>query len=220
MPTPGYYLPRRRDQRPLPWLPGRPVTEEVFVADEVMLDLSYPSARARLGAFTRGGLLMSASDDAYGAEITGLMRVGPPGFSRLVRVQFRDLPDAANTAGLALRWEVAGPGGALFPVLDADIKLVQAGPQASRLTIAGAYRPPLGALGDALDRAVLHRVASATIRGFLRRIAAGLDAGPESGAVPVASGARSAAVSDGLERDQGPPQRPANVPCIPGADEA
>jgi hypothetical protein len=53
----------------------------MFVADKVMLDLSFPSARTRLGALTRGGLLMFASDDAYGAEITGLMRVGSSGFS-------------------------------------------------------------------------------------------------------------------------------------------
>jgi hypothetical protein len=159
----------------------------VFVADELMLNLSFPAARVRLGVLARGGLLMSASDDAYGAEITGLMRLGPPGFSRLVRVQFRELPGRLDSAGLALRWEVAGPGGALFPVLDADIKLAPAGPQASRLTIAGAYRPPLGALGDALDRAVLHRVASATVRDFLRRIAAGLYAGAEPGEAAVTS---------------------------------
>ena len=164
---------------------ARPVTEGMFVADKVMLELSFPSARARFGALTRGSLLMSASEDAYGAEITGLMRVGPSGFSRLVRVQFRDLPDGPNTAGLALRWEVPGPGGALFPVLDADVQLIRAGPRTTWLTIAGAYRPPLGSLGEALDRAILHRVASATIRGFLGRVAAGLLAGPEPDEVPV-----------------------------------
>jgi hypothetical protein len=157
----------------------------MFVGDEVLLDLSFPLARARLGALTRGGLLMSASNDAYGAEITGLMRVGPAGITRLVRVQFRDLPERANTAGLALRWEVTGPGGALFPVLDADLELVRAGPQTTWLTLNGAYRPPLGALGQALDRAVLHRVASATIRGFLSRIAADLNGGTEPAEVPV-----------------------------------
>jgi hypothetical protein len=153
----------------------------MFVADKVMLDLSFPSARVRLRALTRGGLLMSASDDAYGAEITGLMRVGPSGFSRIVRVQFRDLADRANATGLALRWEVSGPGGALFPVLDADVELIRAGPRTTWLTLAGAYRPPLGALGEALDRAILHRVASATIRGFLGRVAAGLlaESGPD-----------------------------------------
>ena len=155
------------------------------MGDEVLLELSFPLARARLGALTRGGLLMSASDDAYGAEITGLMRVGPAGITRLVRVQFRDLPERANTAGLALRWEVTGPGGALFPVLDADLELVQAGPETTWLTLNGAYRPPLGALGQALDRAMLHRVASATIRSFLSRIAAGLHGGAEPAEVPA-----------------------------------
>jgi hypothetical protein len=157
----------------------------MFVGDEVLLDLSFPLARDRLGALTRDGLLRSASDDAYGAEISGLMRVGPAGISRLVRVQFRDLPDRADAAGLALRWEVTGPRGALFPVLDADLELVQAGPQTTWLTLNGAYRPPLGALGQALDRAILHRVASATIRGFLSRVATGLNAVAEPAEVAV-----------------------------------
>ena len=165
------------------------------MSDEVLLELSFPVARARLEALTRGGLLMLASNDAYGAEITGLMRVGPAGISRIVRVQFRDLPERPNTAGLALRWEVTGPGGSLFPVLDADLELVRAGPRTTWLTLNGAYRPPLGALGQALDRAILHRVASATIRGFLSRIAAGLHGGTEPAEVPV-NPERQAAIPD------------------------
>jgi hypothetical protein len=42
------------------------------------------------------------------------------------------------------------------------------------VALAGVYRPPLGALGQALDRAVLRRVAVATIKGFLARVAAQL----------------------------------------------
>lgn len=151
------------------------------MGDEMMLDISFPSARARLESLTRGGLLMSASDDAYAEEVTGLIRVGPAGLSRLVRVQFRDLSERTKTAGFALRWEVTGPGGGLFPVLDADVRLIKAGPQSTWLTIAGVYRPPLGVLGEALDRAILHRVAIATIRGFLRRIATGITGEPEPG---------------------------------------
>jgi hypothetical protein len=167
----------------------------MFVRDEVLLDLSFPLARDRLRALTQGGLLRSASDDAYGAEITGLMRVGPAGISRLVRVQCRDLPERANTAGLALRWDVTGPGGALFPVLDADVELVRAGPHRTWLTLNGAYRPPLGALGQALDRAILHRLASATIHGFLSRIATDLHNGAEPAQMPVTAD-RPAAIPD------------------------
>ena len=39
------------------------------------------------------------------------------------------------------------------------------------LTMAGSYRPPLGSLGEALDRALLRRVAAATIRSFIAQVA-------------------------------------------------
>jgi hypothetical protein len=34
-------------------------------------------------------------------------------------------------------------------------------------SLVGSYRPPLGDLGACLERAVLHRVAQSTFRGFL-----------------------------------------------------
>jgi len=147
----------------------------VFVGDEVLLDVSFAAARARLANLTRGGSLLSASKDAYGEGITGLARVGPlgsaPGISRLVEVHVRDLAETGDSARLALRWAATGPGGRLFPALDADLTLRPAGPQATALGLVGAYRPPLGGLGAGLDRAILHRVAAATIRAFLDRVA-------------------------------------------------
>ncbi len=153
-------------------------TGRMFVGDEVLLDVSFAVARARLASMTRGGLLASAAQDAYGLGITGLARVGAMGLSREVRVQARELTERDGSAGLAIRWEVTGPGGGLFPVLDADIRLVTTGEQATLLTLAGAYRPPLGSVGKALDRAILHRVAAATIRNFLNRVAAGITGQP------------------------------------------
>jgi hypothetical protein len=47
--------------------------------------------------------------------------------SRLVTVRFGDLVVHADFAVAAMRWEAAGPGGGLFPALDADIKLTRAG---------------------------------------------------------------------------------------------
>lgn len=72
---------------------------------------------------------------------------------------------------MTLRWEATGPAGGLFPVLDGDSTLTPAGEDAARLALAGVYRPPLGRLGASLDRAVLHRVADATIRALLRAVA-------------------------------------------------
>jgi hypothetical protein len=41
-------------------------------------------------------------------------------------------------ASMAIRWEATGPGGALFPALDADLKLTPAGEQATMLAVRGS----------------------------------------------------------------------------------
>jgi hypothetical protein len=147
----------------------------MFVGDEVILGISFGSAQARLANLAHHGALTSVSEGAYGDGLAGLIRVGPigavPGVSKLVEVCFRDLVTHDDTALLTVRWEATGPGGGLFPALDADITLSPAGEQATRLTLAGAYRPPLAGLGAGLDRAILHRVATATIRSLLSRMA-------------------------------------------------
>ena len=150
----------------------------MFVGDEVSLGVTFTVARARLANLTRGGSLLSVSEDAYNGGITGLVRIGPlgsaPGLSRLIQVRFRDLMERSDSAGLALRWEAIGPGGGLLHVLDADITLSPSGKQATLLTLAGVYRPPLGSLGAGLDCAILHRVAAATIRNFIHGVAAAI----------------------------------------------
>jgi hypothetical protein len=147
----------------------------VFVGGEVLLDVGFTAARARLANLVHGGSLVIASKEAYGEGITGLVRVGPlgtvPGISRLVQVRFRELVTRGDSAVLTLRWEATGPGGGLVPALDADITLTPAGPQATLLTLAGAYRPPLGILGTGLDRAILGRAATATIQNLTSRVA-------------------------------------------------
>lgn len=145
---------------------------------QVRLGLGFNTARTSLGHLTRGGLLRRASDDAYRDLESELARVGPlgavPGMSKLVAVRFGDLTVHEDFAGWAMRWEATGPGGALFPALDADITLTPAGDGATVLAISGVYRPPLGGVGEGLDQVVLRRVAQATIRTFTRRIAAAI----------------------------------------------
>jgi hypothetical protein len=148
----------------------------MFVRDEVPIDVGFEVARDRLANLDRW--FLTASDHAYGEGMAGLSRVGPrgpaPGISRLAEIRFQSLTAHDGRAGLALRWEARGPGGRLFPVLDADLTLTSAGENAALLTLSGAYRPPLGNLGAELDRLLLHRVAEATIRNFLDRVAAAL----------------------------------------------
>ena len=107
------------------------MTCRVFLGAEIWLDVGFNAAQARMANLARGGLLWRASDDAYDELGTGLARIGPlgaaPGMSRLVAVRFRDLAIHEDFAIGAMRWEAIGPGGALFPALDAEIKLTRPG---------------------------------------------------------------------------------------------
>lgn len=147
----------------------------MFVRDEVPIDVGFEVARTRLEKLD--SWFLTASDHAYGEGIAGLARIGPraPAMSRLAEIRLHSLAGDDGRAGLALRWEARGPGGRLFPVLDADLTLTPAGGNTALLTLAGAYRPPLGSLGAELDRLLLHRVAEATIRNFLERVATALE---------------------------------------------
>jgi hypothetical protein len=167
----------------------------MFVSAEIRLETAFPDALARLARLASGGWLRSASAEAYDESGAALARVGPlggaPGLSRLVEVRFRELAVHEDHAVLPLRWEATGASGALFPALDADIRLSCAGERSSVLTLSGVYRPPLGALGAGLDRAGFNRVAIATIRRFMIRAGDAMTA-ETAAAEPVPADARSA----------------------------
>lgn len=74
---------------------------------------------------------------------------------------------------LPMRWHAPG-GQGRFPALDADLELAPLGAAATQLSISARYEPPMGAVGRAMDRALLHRVAEATVKDFLDRIAEAL----------------------------------------------
>jgi len=67
---------------------------------------------------------------------------------------------------LPITWRATAAEG-IFPHLDADIEIAALGAGRTQLSISARYRPPLGAVGRALDKALLHRVAEATVKDFL-----------------------------------------------------
>ena len=148
----------------------------MFADQAVTLDLDFPVARDRFLQLTHGDRLHGMSQDAYADGLGGHIRVGPlgsvPGMSKLVRVSLLDPVRRDEGVLVPMRREATGVMGRLFPVLDANLMLGQDDQGRGVLRIAGVYRPPLGGLGEDLDQIVLGRVASATIRSLLRRIAA------------------------------------------------
>ncbi len=171
----------------------------MFVGDEVLLDVSFAVARPRLANLARSSMLRGASEDACSIALAGRPGAGAPGQVRLARVHARELAEAEDSAGLAIRWEVSGADGGLFPVLDADIRLTPASDGTTVLTLAGVYRPP--AADGAPEPAILRRAASAAIRNLLGRLAADITGQPG----PAASGAGPFPVPRAREAPQPPP---------------
>ena len=147
----------------------------MFADQAVTLDLDFPTARDQFLLLTHGNRLDTMSQDAYADGLAGQIRVGPLGgvlgMSKLVRVRLLDPVRHDESVLVPLRWEATGLMGRLFPVLDANLMLGKDDQGRGILRIVGVYRPPLGGLGQELDQIVLRRVASATIRSLLRRIA-------------------------------------------------
>src|SRR5665213_1823903 len=84
-----------------------------------------------------------------------------------------DIGDAYfRTDGLVLpvHWWAKGATH-LFPTLDGDLEVMPFGESNTQLTFSGRYEPPLGGIGRSLDRMLLHRVAEASIRSFLKKLA-------------------------------------------------
>lgn len=74
---------------------------------------------------------------------------------------------------LPLRWTATGASG-LFPALEADLEVAALSPSRTQLAMSARYVPPLGPIGKVIDRAVLYRVAEATLKDFLDRVGAAL----------------------------------------------
>jgi len=117
------------------------------------------------------------------AEDRGEQLLGEVGFSfdddrRLSKEVHIELGPPYRMPGktlLPLSWKATGPE-RLFPSLDADLEVAALGRSRTQLSISARYRPPLGVVGKALDRVLLHRVAEATIKDFLDRVGEGIRA--------------------------------------------
>lgn len=113
--------------------------------------------------------------------------LGPYRLGRQVEMSFRPPLRTPGRTVLPIVWRVTGPR-ALFPVFDGELEVAALGTHCTQLVISLNYRPPLGPVGERVDRFALHRVAEATIKDFLDRTGEALArpelASPAVGAVP------------------------------------
>jgi hypothetical protein len=217
------------------------VTDHIVVGDRVLLDASFGAARARLQISARDGMLLRASEAAYGEAITGLVQAAGPtaGLTRLAGICLEDLAETGDCAHIALQWEAIAADGTLFTVLDAALLLIPAGDaristsgdyqpprdaalmpvparnQITALTLAGTYRPQPGPAGAGLDQRLVRRCAAAAIGSFLDRVACALvhPAGT-AGPWPGATESYSSAAPKVRQARRAPLITPAG-PCAP-----
>jgi hypothetical protein len=113
---------------------------------------------------------------------------------RLVEVTVGEPLRVPGRTVLPIRW-TTGAEHSLLPAMEGDIELAPFGPGETHLAMSGRYTPPFGALGEAMDRALLNRVAEATVRDFVRRVGAAILAEASKRLHPSALGAGASAMS-------------------------
>ena len=160
---------------PLPPDGHRNRVAAVAVADSVHVELPATTVATRL---EEGGSWLAPHVAAAAADGDAIrLRVGPGGpawLGKTVAVRIGRPDRTGDTIRVAIVWEATGAS-ALFPRFDGTLDLVDLDPERCELSLSGRYRPPLGRAGQALDDVLLGRVARATVRSLLRRVALGLE---------------------------------------------
>ncbi len=141
----------------------------MFAAHHLELPISLADAQHRLASLAEEGGLRGASLHSYEGGVEHLLRAEP--LPKLVRIRFLAPVYRDDGMSVGVRWEATGVVGGMFPVLDANITVTRQDEETTRLELVGCYRPPLGALGTTLDKAILHQVAAVTIRALVRDVA-------------------------------------------------
>jgi hypothetical protein len=133
------------------------------------VEVPLPADRVERALLASPAEWLSAMAGAAQERGDGLLTevgVGPLGtrLRRPVTIRLGAPVRFPSMTSLPLTWEPVG--------LDADLELGSLGQDRTQLAISARYRPPLGVVGRAVDRVLLHRVAEATLKDFLDRVGA------------------------------------------------
>lgn len=153
--------------------------EAVAITDSVQVELPAAVIAARLRV---GSSWLTPHAQACDEEESHI-RLGPGGpgwLGKTVAIHLGDTVQADDGLVIPFVWEASGPGG-IFPRFEGDLRLAALDPERSEFRLSGRYRPTLGKAGQVLNDALLTRLAQATMRSFLRRIARGLEHAQVSG---------------------------------------
>ncbi len=140
------------------------------------VDAAFDDVTELLG-LDAAGVLASATDSAaaeatrVGSRLT--VEVGGVEVGQDIEIEVGEFePLEMLRVRLPLRWH-ASEHASLFPSMEAwlEVRALSIDTPHTQLVLVGTYKPPLGAVGAALDSAVGHHVAQAAIRRFVDDVA-------------------------------------------------
>jgi hypothetical protein len=160
-------------------------TEVGCPAEEAVTALEM--LRTRLGSW---------ADGAYrdGEHLSIRLSEGKP-LAKVVLFELGDPADVRGVRSYPITWRAIGATG-LFPRLEGELLIADMGNRAI-LTLRGNYDPPLGAVGRLVDRTLLGRVADATVKSWVDKVAAALVLAASAGNDDLDDGALTGIGGDG-----------------------
>ncbi|MBO0709136.1 MAG: hypothetical protein J2P43_00700 [Candidatus Dormibacteraeota bacterium] len=147
-------------------------TLELHLARE--LDVDYDAAA---GALRAGPARWLPGFEQEGERITTRLALARAGrrVGRRAEVRVGSVQPFAYGVTARLEWQDARRP-RLYPRLEGHLRLERGGEDGRcRFRFDARYTPPAGPLGESVDRAVMHRVADATVRDFFSGVAQRLE---------------------------------------------
>lgn len=141
----------------------------MFIYYFVIVDLPFEQVEPAVLQALPG--LAGWADDAYRDGEHIRTRVGSEMVAKTVELTVAEPSRGAIETWIPIEWCATGAP-SLFPRMQAEIVVAGIGPDTTQLALRGNYQPPLGRMGEALDRVLLHRIAESSVKRFVDHIAA------------------------------------------------
>ena len=147
----------------------------MLVAHERIVDQPYNDVAMRLEKLFP--VLDRMASGAFSDERLASVRLGvghgEPRLTKEVRLRWSVPIVDEQRWMVSLGWSATGTA-AIFPRMEADLSAVRDGDH-TLIRFRGNYEPPLGPVGEALDRAAFHRIAEGTVESFIDLVVERLD---------------------------------------------
>lgn len=114
-------------------------------------------------------------------ERAWILRLAVAGLGKQVRLELGEPRGPEEQATIPLNLTVSPPS-RLFPRLEGVLEIAGVGPGLTQVTVHGSYRPPLGPVGDGIDRALLHRLAEVALKRLVDDLARAMPPATEADA--------------------------------------